>query len=125
LYLAGDPALNTYLDSEIIQNVFSKEIDCLDSLKNSDNPEVKACFGNRKTKRLGRLVEVLHKRINNQPQLIFLKSECPKMYEGICGGKYRYQIKDGRITTDLEQLPPITDIIDALTYGLLSIKPLA
>lgn len=125
LYLAGDPALNTYLDSEIIQNIFSKEIDCLDSLRNADNPEVKACYSNRKTKRLGRLLEVLHKRINNLPQLIFCKDECQKMYEGIYAGKYRYEIKDGKINTDLEQIAPITDIIDALTYGLLSIKPLA
>ena len=133
LRLFGDPALRTYGDHLYIEQAFNQKPDLLDSLRESDDNNLRALFMNRKTHRLTTLsIEMFSLRSDNKPSIIVLKSDrdnfgCPQIWDGLFNGQYRYAVKDisGRsiITSDLEQMPPITDLCDAYSYFLLINRP--
>jgi hypothetical protein len=124
--LYGDPALKTYNDSETIKDVFDGKysLNCLEGYKENKSSEIKDLYNNRKTRRLGIISrEMWTLKADNKPSVILLKDEVPQFYKGVFAGQFRYEVKDGVITKDLEQIAPITDICDAYTYYLLAERP--
>lgn len=131
----GDPALKTYGDDDKIASVFNIFVDCLEWMRKSDNSQIKTSYTDRKTKRLGRLsTEANTLKSDQKPAIILLKDNksdkalefgCPKLYAGIFDGQFRYDVKDGVISKDIEQIPPITDICDAASYEILSTSPIS
>jgi len=130
--LYGDPALKTYGDNDKIRAVFDRKIDCLESLQ--DNINLKHIFTDRKTKRLGRISDEMRAlRGDNKPAIIILKENkndktlsygCPQLYRGLLDGLFCYEVKDGNITKDLQQTPPVTDLCDAISYEILCKSPI-
>jgi len=122
--LYGDPALKTYGDESKIQEVLNKPVNCLEHHQESDKAEIRKLFSDRKTKRLGIISrEMFTLKSDNKPAIIMIKDKVPNLYKGLFEGQYRYEVKDGVITRDLEQIAPITDICDAYTYYLLAERP--
>jgi hypothetical protein len=133
--LYGDPALATYRDDDNIFSVFGSKVNLLTGLRNSERIDIKGLFQNRKTGRLGVLKrECWALRADDKPALILIKGKeeqrfdpnsfgCYNLFEGLFENGYRFEVKDGIITNELEQNHPLVDICDSFTYYLLETRP--
>lgn len=130
LQLFGDPVIFNDGVAHLIESVFDKKLNTMQSFKSSTNPMLREIYQNRKKKRLGRLgTDMYEIRSDNKPAFIILKDQCPKLYSGLFEGIYRYELNNnGEPTDDIEQLKTgeykhLTDICDAYTYYLLATRP--
>lgn len=131
----GDPALATYKDDEQINEELGLKVNLLDTLRISTNTELKGLYSNRKTARLGALRRDMAQLCDDsKPRIIVLRKDfaefhpkkfgCYYLFQGLWEGEYKFEEKDGRILSDLEQNHPIVDVCDSFTYYLLETRPL-
>ena len=133
----GDPAIAAYKDNEAVLSITGQQVNMLDRFRKPNLPtSLKGIYINRKSARLGVLRRELGSlRSDHKPSIIILKGEkqrgprtkdfgCPCLFQGLWEGFYKFEEKNGVISSDLEQIHPITDLCDAFSYYLLETRPL-
>ncbi len=111
--LYGDPALLIYGDHRELERVHGLPVNLLDSLKAGDPNAYK----NRKMRRL----RILQRKFRAQGEPnVYVLGNCELTKSGIAEGSYRWlALPGGIITQEIEQVHPVTDLIDAYSYFLL------
>lgn len=147
----GDPAILFSGDDEPVKLIIKQKINFLDSLR--DRPEdnykvpdnLKGLFQRREKNRISVLRREIDSRsTDNLPRVIVIRGDvsasvegsryttfnyefgCPNLYSGLFEGEYKWKKKDTQIIRgELEQVHPVTDIVDAVTYYYLEERPFA